>query len=121
MTRPKKGTRPITVGGTEYRWRVRAYHHSEDPYKRTTLHTLLIHLAGKNPGRSLKFSFPMGEIPITVSPRHVEAIIKAARLDGWNEPLVFDAKPLVFEKARDILFPPEPAKPLDPSIYEDAE
>ncbi|MGI5486046.1 hypothetical protein [Microtetraspora malaysiensis] len=89
MAIPKKGSRPISVDGTAFRWRVRrkATHSQDNTWSPLTVAVE----RSEEPGRVLVVSLPcarpdnsLGERTIAVRPALVAGCIRRAVEQGWN-------------------------------------
>ncbi|MFF3664319.1 hypothetical protein [Microtetraspora malaysiensis] len=89
MAIPKKGSRPISVDGTAFRWRVR--HKATHPQGNAWNPLTLAVERAEDPGRVLIVSLPcarpdnsLGERTIAVRPALVAGCIRRAVEQGWN-------------------------------------
>ena len=89
MAIPKKGSRKIVVDEVEYRWMVR----SKPTYSQGAFGddmTAAVQLS-KSPGAVLSITFPwmrcdnwIGNPEVPVTPKDIEACIRAALSEGWQ-------------------------------------
>lgn len=89
MALAKRGLRRITVGSVEYLWKVRSHPTYNQGQLGNNL-TAAVELA-KSPGSVLSITFPwlqcdnwIGSPETPVTPRDIEACIKAALSQGWR-------------------------------------
>ncbi|MEU8280290.1 hypothetical protein ACFYOK_20680 [Microbispora bryophytorum] len=89
MTIPRKGSRPITVDGVAYRWRIRhkPTYHQGNGWSPLTFAVQ----SAEGPGRVLLVSLPflrpdawLGERTMAVRPALVAAVIRVALQHGWD-------------------------------------